>query len=72
MDADGALRLTSDSDLGVTAYLALHALLAGASGLLCALLRLVVTDPSTASTLLRPGVTHSSGRVSGITDVEHT
>lgn len=44
VDADGALRLTSDSDLGVTASLVLHALLAGASGLLCALLGLVVMN----------------------------
>ena len=44
VDTDGALWLTSDSDLGVTASLVLHALLAGASGLLCALLGLVVLN----------------------------
>ncbi len=42
--ADGALSLTSDSDLITTASLVLLALLAGASGLLCALLGLVVMN----------------------------
>ena len=44
VDASGALLLTSDSDLTTMASLVLHALLAGASGLLCALLGLVVMN----------------------------
>ena len=44
VDADGTLSLTSDSDLNVTAGLVLLALLAGVSGLLCALLGLVVMN----------------------------
>ncbi len=44
VDADGALPLTLDSDLNTTASLVLLALLAGASGLLCALLGLVVMN----------------------------